>query len=204
MRKVSKGKILMLCGLVAIILAVGTGIMQAMFKPYEESHKYMMHKNVDCEQCHGTHVENTVKEAAKIYNKIIGNKNYKAQKVDPAKCAACHNGSFPQAKDVVNQGANEEGKNTKFVHAVHYEEGFNCIDCHRTVAHGNMPFNPNDPQIPNTWHAFCAKCHDVRTINSKGNDSKEWPYEQACTKCHKFDPKDNPNAFFYRYDLRHK
>jgi|GEM_PF-5311223 len=139
MRKISKSLILIFCGLMVIVVASGVGMMESKFKPYQETHQYMIHKDISCEQCHGTHWDNVVLEATKYYKRFSGTMEYKVQKVNPAKCAACHNGANPKAKEFINEGNKKLTTNTNFVHKVQDKERFNCIDCHKTISHGNLP-----------------------------------------------------------------
>jgi cytochrome c nitrite reductase small subunit len=220
MKNISKGKLLIILGALAVVfLIAGYGTLQAtskpefcatchQIKPFVDSWQQMSHKDVSCISCHADpgavgYLKRKLEGAGELYKQATGNfdPNNLHPKVNPESCAACHNGSGknPKAKDVVNKGAEETTTNLNFIHKRHYEQELSCIDCHKTVAHGKKPFDPSDRQVPDTKTTVCSKCHDVRTINSKGPDKRQWPFEEMCKKCHKFDPKEKPNAFSHKY-----
>lgn len=214
MKNVSKGKLLFILGALIVVMVVASyGAIKAtskpefcaschQIKPSVDAWQHMAHKDVDCIKCHadpGTigYVKRKLEGAGELYKQVTGNfdPNNLHPKVNPASCAACHDGSYPNAKDVVKTGAEEKTTNLNFVHKKHFEDNPSCITCHNTVAHSKKPFNINDRQVPELMTNTCNKCHDVRTINSKGPDRTQWPFEQLCMKCHKFDPKEKPNVF---------
>lgn len=177
-------------------------------KPHVDAWRQMAHKDVDCMKCHADspttmgYLTRKVKGSMEVVHHLTNQYDAKdlKPKINEENCRACHDGSnLPKAKDVIGPGAAQETSLLKMTHKSHYEEKLTCMSCHKTVAHGKKPFTAEDRQVPELMTTSCVKCHDVRSINSKGPDRRQWPYEELCTKCHRSDPRNMGEAFSNKY-----
>lgn len=80
------------------------------------------------------------------------------------RCMDCH-------LDVMDLGYALKKKIIKFNHRVHFQEGLQCIGCHRTAGHEFLTGGTNRPSIPE-----CLECH-YREMDGP-------PKDRECLNCH--------------------
>jgi hypothetical protein len=80
------------------------------------------------------------------------------------RCMDCHT-------DVLNPGYTVKKKVIKFNHRVHFLDGLECIECHRTAGHEYLAGGTNRPSIPE-----CIDCH-YREMDGP-------PKDRECRNCH--------------------
>ncbi len=85
-------------------------------------------------------------------------------KLTSQRCLDCH-------LDVLEWGYQIKKKVIKYNHRIHWQEGLECVDCHRTAGHDYMSGATNRPSIPE-----CVECH-IREFNGP-------PKNQKCLNCH--------------------
>lgn len=80
------------------------------------------------------------------------------------RCMDCH-------LDVLNPGYDVQKRVIKYNHRVHFQDGLECVGCHRTAGHQYLSGGTNRPSIPE-----CVDCH-IREMNGP-------PKDRECRNCH--------------------
>ena len=175
-----------LLGLIFIVILIGLGSVTAYFVRYSATNEQV------CAQCHPEHIEmwrNSNGHPAEITrcfechsrglkivpknlnifkhlrDQFIPPEYYADDELTSQRCLECH-------EDVLDLGYEIKKEVIKFTHRYHFEEGLDCVDCHRTAAHEYMTGSSNRPTV-----LECLECH-----------RKEFegpPKNQKCLNCHK-------------------
>jgi len=172
-------------GLTVIVILIGVGGVAAYHVRYSATNERR------CAQCHPEHIEMWRKsnghpaEKTRCYEchsrafEIIPKqwnfiKHARDQFVPPKyladdeltsqRCLECH-------KDILNSGYKVKKKIINFTHRYHFEEGLDCVDCHRTATHEYMTGGTNRPTV-----LECLECHR--------REFEGPPKNQKCLNCH--------------------
>ncbi|MGB2763442.1 MAG: cytochrome c3 family protein [Candidatus Aminicenantaceae bacterium] len=124
-------------------------------------------EQTQCYECHSRAVKVIPKEwniFRHARDQLVPPEYLADDELTSQRCLDCH-------PEVLNLGYKLIKKVINFNHRIHYGEGLNCVDCHRTAAHEYKTGGTNRPTV---WE--CLNCH-LREFEGP-------PKNQKCLNCH--------------------